>query len=195
MFEVGVWNANLPLSQAKKRAANGSPAESTIPLPHLRAGAKAFIKPNVNWDFFGVTFLVCDARGAAANAKYNLMLERLLYLQLKPGLSLAQARADEAITYDCYELERVQTYNIGLVVAWAKARLVRHLRSKEQENPIALGTPNPAGDRPIGQDSVVENHIEFVEFISCQSKIEEAEILARDCRAITEARPHHHTLL
>ncbi|KAK4163783.1 hypothetical protein QBC43DRAFT_300992, partial [Cladorrhinum sp. PSN259] len=162
------------------------PGEPTIPPPHRRAGAKAFIKPNVNWDFFGVTFLVCDARGAAANAKY---------LQLKPGLSLAQARADAAITYDCYELERVQTYNINLVVAWAKARLVRHLRSKERENPIAPGTPNPAGDRPIGQDSVVENHIEFVEFISCQSKIEEAEVLARDCRAITEARPHHHTLL
>ena len=140
MLQVGTWSVNLPVASPAKRRSSGE----TVNLnPRRRAGAPAYIKPNLKWDDFGISFIFCDKLSSCANARY---------INLRPGWTLQQARAEAMTHYDENEEERVREYNFKLVTCWARARPLNVL--------YAVG--NNAADevvngRPIGRCGIVED--------------------------------------
>ncbi|KAK3364604.1 hypothetical protein B0T25DRAFT_576829 [Lasiosphaeria hispida] len=65
-----------------------------VPYP---AGAPAYLKPNLNWSQFSLTYIVCDENGSAANDQF---------LRLTDGLTLAQAHSDAIKHFDKHESRR-----------------------------------------------------------------------------------------
>ncbi|KAK4168081.1 hypothetical protein QBC43DRAFT_361741 [Cladorrhinum sp. PSN259] len=172
MTQVGTWKVSLPApTTPSKRRRSGEPVTN----PHRQAGAPAFIKPNLNWDDFGVSFTVCDKVNSCANAKY---------VAWNDGWTLQQARAEAMMHWDRHEIERVTEYNFKLVVCWARGRLLAELYAG---NPA--GATNGASNRPAGRALVTENTDELVQLVTCADKMKEMAILVDEARRIAEARP------
>jgi len=175
MLEVGIWTVDLPAKAGSKRTQSG-----TTTNPCRKAGEKAFFKPSINWDAFGIAFNACDAKGANASSEF---------ITLKPGWTLQQARAEAMAHWDRHESNRVQTYNTELVVCWARSRLLTLLRAAHMGG-------NAAGVRPVGtQNEIQENRNELVKLVTCQQKLRELEALATETRAIAQARPSRMIML
>ncbi|KAK3372919.1 hypothetical protein B0T24DRAFT_491666, partial [Lasiosphaeria ovina] len=141
MIKIGTWSENLPgpatPTKRKRNDENAAPS----PKPHRTRGANAFLKPNLNWTHFGMSFVVCDVKGSAASDKF---------VQLAPGMTMAQVYFDCMANFDEQEAKRVGDYNYDLGVYWARSRLLFDMRMSSTEN----GTSVPQGDRPVGLASM-----------------------------------------
>ncbi|ODA84328.1 hypothetical protein RJ55_02848 [Drechmeria coniospora] len=168
MTNIGTWRVDLPPSASlgkRKRNDHGRKNE------HRKAGAAAFIKPNINWDDFGVSFSVCDANSANANAKY---------VSLREGWTLQQARAEAMIHWDERECQRVIEHNEDLVVCWARSRLITSLRALQSEShPITI------------PDEVTVNTDELVRLVTCADRVKEMATLIDESERIAGSRPIH----
>ncbi|KAK3379636.1 hypothetical protein B0T24DRAFT_590171 [Lasiosphaeria ovina] len=173
MTQVGTWKVNLPApSTPSKRKRN----ENVTPNAHRLTGAPAFIKPNMNWDDFGVSFSVCDAKGSGASAKY---------VALNPGWTLQQARAEAMMHWDEHEVERIIEYNAKLAVCFARSRLLALHRASGSG-----GTTLPQGSRPVGTlNEVAINTDDFVKLVTCADKMKEMATLVNESEKIASARP------
>lgn len=171
MTQVGTWSVNLPMpATPTKRKRDEAAAGGIQPNEHRQAGAPAFIKPNMNWDDFGISFSVCDAKSSGANAKY---------VALTPGWTLQQARAEAMMHWDENECERVIDYNTKLAVCWARSRLLTSLRTSQ------------AGARPAAniQNELTVNMDELVKLVTCADKMKEMAMLIDESNKIAKARP------
>lgn len=83
-------------------------------------GAAAYMKPNLNWDDFGISFLICDVNGSSSNARF---------VNWNPGWTPFQARVQAMTNWDYHESKRVIDYNTLLIVYWARGRLLLFLQS------------------------------------------------------------------
>lgn len=90
----------VPTTPSKKRKNAAPTLETPPPNPNTarRAGAPAYLKPNLNWSQFSLTYIVCDENGSAANDQF---------LRLTDGLTLAQAHSDAIKHFDKHESRRV----------------------------------------------------------------------------------------
>lgn len=185
-FEVGKFSLNLPPSKAiaKKRKADGILGTDYVPSAYRRAGATAYTRPVVNLDNVGVIFQTTDSKGSLANPKY---------IRLTEGLTHAQARADVALAYDEHERARVQAFNIELLVAWARGRLVDRLRGQEQ---ISRGNiPLPQNGRPTINQPIVADVDDLVPLVTCMDKLVEMEQVISQCKTIAAARGPRNTIV
>lgn len=161
MIRVGSFNANLPPSvPAKRKAAR----EGTVASPpaHRQAGAPAFMKPNINWDDYGINWMLVDSKSAGVNPRF---------VQYHNNWTAEQARAEAVIHFDRHERTRIGEYNLSLVVHWTRGRLLCHLQRHVHP---AGATANTASDvRPIGLGNEgTEDHSELKTLRTC------ADILA-----------------
>ncbi|KAK3934374.1 hypothetical protein QBC46DRAFT_427632, partial [Diplogelasinospora grovesii] len=173
MTQIGTWMVNLPApSTPTKRKRN----DGFTVNQHRLAGAPAFIKPNINWDDFGISFSVCDAKSSGANAKY---------VALTPGWTLQQARAEAMTHWDEHECDRVIEYNTKLAVCWARSRLLAPHRAS-----ASGGSAVAQCSRPVGtQNEIVVNTGEFVKLVTCADKMKEMATLVDESNKIAKARP------
>ena len=111
MIPVGVWNTNLPVATratATKRRNSGQVTladGSTMVLQTKRermAGAAAYMKPNPNFDDFGISLPVCDANGCTANPRF---------VTWRDGWTPQKARAEALLHWDRAEVNRVTEHN------------------------------------------------------------------------------------
>ena len=175
MTMIGTWSTTLPApSTPSKRKRGGD---------HINAdrvaGSPAFIKPNINWDDFGISFTVCDAKNASANAKY---------VALKPGWTWQQARAEAMMHWDENECERVIDYNTKLTVCWARSRLLASIRTSQGiwEETQSMGSR---------QNEVTVNTDELVRLITCADKMKDMAVLVDESKRIAGARPINKRML
>ncbi|KAK4227523.1 hypothetical protein QBC38DRAFT_455198 [Podospora fimiseda] len=138
MTKVGVWNTNLPVSnpvtpskrKQSTRNASNKPETARIQTKTERmTGAVAFMKPNLNWDDFGISFQICDFNGSSANGRF---------VSWNRDWTPSQARVQAMTNWDFHESKRVIDYNILLTVYWAMVRLLFHLVAEAGPGNIAM---------------------------------------------------------
>jgi hypothetical protein len=129
---VGTFNGDLPPSkEALKRAAKNQTPIPQAPV-HRRHGASAYLRPNINWDCAGITWVYIDSKGQAVNPKYII---------LQAGYTHDLARTRAIIHWDECESARVGRWNYLLAVYFARNRLLHWL----QDHPRPEVAPvNPA---------------------------------------------------
>ncbi len=165
MTMIGTWRVTLPTPTTPSKRKRSSDSN-----PDRVAGAPAFIKPNINWDDFGISFSVCDAKNASANAKY---------VALNPGWTLQQARAEAMLHWDENECDRVIDYNMKLAVCWARSRLLTSLRISQG---LWEDGQNPGNEITVNTD-------ELVKLVTCADRMREMAILVDESNRIARARP------
>lgn len=167
---VGTWAVDLPAPSTPSKRKRGS--EGALPAqvsPQRRAGAPAFLKPNLQWSNFGVTYLFCDAKSSAASDKY---------VRLYDGWTMAQAHSEAITHFHLKESDRVGDYNNELAVCWARSRLLLSLRVLGAGD---QGSSVPVGTRPIGGgNEVVVKTDELVKLHTCRQRILDMEQLVKD---------------
>ena len=168
MTKIGTWRITLPAPATPTKRKRNNDGQ---PNPVRLAGASAFIKPNINWDDFGISFTVCDANNASANAKY---------VTLNPGWTLQQARAEAMIHWDENESERVIEYNFKLAVYWARSRLLATLRESQKD-----GNEDQIG----GGNEITVNTDELVKLVTCGDRMKEMAVLVDESNRIAKAWP------
>ncbi|PTB47948.1 hypothetical protein M431DRAFT_363821 [Trichoderma harzianum CBS 226.95] len=112
---VGTIKPGMPRSQARVKKNQGTPA-------HRAAGQPVFLKPHLNWDDYTLAFIYCDIRGSTIHSHW---------VDLTPGYSSVQARADATLRWDVAECKRVTTHNTMVVAYWARCRLVHWLKDRQ----------------------------------------------------------------
>ncbi|KAK3358730.1 hypothetical protein B0T25DRAFT_576979 [Lasiosphaeria hispida] len=173
MVQVGKWAVNLPVTTPTKRKKIGQDVAIQTNR-HRLAGAPAFLKPNMNWSHFGLTYMFCDATGSVASDHH---------LKLFDGWTLPQAYSECITHFDRNEAKRVGAYNNSLIICWARASLVLALRVAGEGND--QGTAVPPGSRPIGAiNQVTINTNELVRFETCRQRILDMRQLVEDAGAI-----------
>jgi hypothetical protein len=116
------WDTDDKITPLSDKPRSRVAAESQLHIGHLRtdlpgkngkvsavrnAGAKAFIKPNVNWDGFGVQYNMVDKNGAGVRSS-SVVFEDEITPQQAMLLVSAQWDKNESI--------RIGSWNIDLVV-------------------------------------------------------------------------------
>ncbi|KAL7822207.1 hypothetical protein V8C26DRAFT_390322 [Trichoderma gracile] len=164
---VGTIKPGMPRSADATRQGKPTPAQR-------QPGQPVFLKPNINWDDYGLTFIWCDSKGRAVNSRW---------VQLTESYSAAQARADAVVTWDTAETRRVTQYNHEWLAFWARCRLIHWMR----DNPAEDGT----GSLPSQQSRDVprqERHDVLVKLRTCQSILDDLVALSLETRTIQGGR-------
>lgn len=176
MIHVGSFNANIPPSTNAKKKASRSGVQPQTP-PHRQACAPAYMKPNINMDTCGVSFMMVDSKSATVNPRY---------VTYKSGWTAQQARAEAVIHWDTNEVRRIGNYNKSLVTYWARSRLLRYLRL----HPMQEALLNQASqERPVGLDNEGrEDHNELHTIRTCASILEECAAVSSQVSAIAHMR-------
>jgi len=168
MTQVGTWKTNLPTPTTPTKRKRD---ENTQVNQNRFVGAPAFIKPIMNWDDFGTSFSVCDAKSSAANAKY---------VNLNLGWTWQQARAEAMVHWDENEYQRVIEYNTRLAVCWARSRLLTSMRAASRTQ---------AGGEGHGYNEITANTDELVLLVTCADKMKDMATLVEESNQIAQSRP------
>ncbi|KAK4188307.1 hypothetical protein QBC35DRAFT_531857 [Podospora australis] len=103
--------------------------------PERMAGAPAFMKPSLNSDDFGISFQVCDSKGASAKERFSWqgatpLLPEINQLTLHLYFHYICVPRHQ-LHWDEAEFKRAKEYNMSLLVYWARSYLVSHLRGQD----------------------------------------------------------------
>ncbi|KAK3363832.1 hypothetical protein B0T25DRAFT_54388 [Lasiosphaeria hispida] len=148
MIKIGTWSEDLPGPATPTKRKRNDEDAAPSPKPHRARGADAFLKPNLNWTHFGMSFVVCDVKGSAASDKF---------VQLAPGMTMAQVYSDCMVNFDEQEAKRVGDYDYDLGVYWVRSRLLLLQNGKDAVMRRAELTRAPRCHRPPrhqGEDSL-----------------------------------------
>ncbi|KAK4168192.1 hypothetical protein QBC43DRAFT_296865 [Cladorrhinum sp. PSN259] len=75
----------------RKQSAQSSSTALTQTKRERMVGAAAYMKPNLNWDDFGISFPICDVNGSSSNARF---------VNWNPGWTPSQARVQAMTNWD-----------------------------------------------------------------------------------------------
>ncbi|KAK1749814.1 hypothetical protein QBC47DRAFT_418690 [Echria macrotheca] len=179
-IHIGTWDVDLPVpmtpSKKRKNAAPTIEAPPRNPKAARRAGAPAYLKPNLNWSRYGLTFIVCDENGSAASDQF---------LRLADGLTIAQAHSDVIKHFDKHESRRVTEYNNELGACWGRSRLLTHVRTYGFANNQGGLEVSQGGRRPTmnaGEIPIIPGQL--VKLETCYGRIQNLIMLVHDSAAI-----------
>ena len=136
--------------------------------PCRRVGAPAFMKP-ARGDF-GITFTVCDQRGANSHPRF---------VTLYPGWTFDKAMSVAVFKWDIFETSRVTAYNISLAVYWARSWLLFFLQAQTDVKGVNVPEPSRA-------DFLI-NFDDPVKLVLCKENLREMVTLYTECVKTTGA--------
>jgi hypothetical protein len=119
-----------------------------------KAGARAFIKPNVTWDGYGVLYNLVDKNGAGVPTSS---------VTFDDAVAPQQARVLVSAQWDKNESNRIGPWNMDLVVFWARHRLIDSIEAGECGD--ATTPSQRAIDRvtPASRQRIAERHDQLVQ--------------------------------
>ncbi|KAL6834384.1 hypothetical protein V8C40DRAFT_87583 [Trichoderma camerunense] len=133
---VGTIKPGMPRSDARVKKNQSTPA-------HRAAGQPVFLKPHLNWDDYSLGFMYCDVRGSTIHSHW---------VDLAPGYSSQQARADATLQWDVAECRRVTMHNTITVAYFARCRLVHWLRDRQRGTEELACVGRPSAEIPLTED-------------------------------------------
>lgn len=156
-LKVGTIMPGMPRSSGRVKKNQNTPA-------HRLAGQPVFLRPQLNWDDYGVTFIYSDTRGSAIHSRWVQHLQ---------GYNAMRTRAEAMVRWDLAECKRVTQYNTTMVAFWAQCRLVHWLKDRRVD----------AG-RPGEEIPLAEDHSKLVELKTCSMIVDKMTALVAEIRSI-----------
>jgi len=174
-LHIGYLNTDLPGKKGNVSAVR-------------KAGARAFIKPNVTWDGYGVLYNLVDKNGAGVPTSSVVFDD---------AVTPQQARVLVSAQWDRNESNRIGAWNINLVVFWARHRLVDSVEAGECRDGTTASQRANDRVKQAFRARIAEHHDQLVQLRQISTIIQKMQEIVDDMTAMAasgKARVTLHSL-